>query len=617
MNLFKTWGWKHNRRVKIMADVFIDYKFVGTVKDAQAFSQRLISERRMNNLPLNVNVFFDEKTDNVFVEIAKGRAVRPLVVVKDGKSLFTKKHKEQLANDEIAWSDLIKQGIIEYLDSAEEENAYVAFFEEDLTPQHTHIEVSPVDLVGVATGLVPFGHHDSGPKLSTGSKNQKQGIGFYAANFPMRMDMDTNLLNYPQIPIVSTVIEELSQYSKHPSGQNVMVAVMSFQGFNMEDAIILNQGSVDRGLARSHYYRPVITEELRYSGGLLDDIGVPSKDVKGYRSEKDYRFLESDGIIYPESKVGENDVVIGKSSPPRFLNAMDEYNLSANSRRESSMAMGHGQTGIVDGVYLTENAEGNKLIQVRLRDPRIPEMGDKFTSRHSQKGVISLLVPELDMPFTMTGVKPDIIFSPHGIPTRMTIGHVLELLGGKVGTLGGRYVDGTIFKSEKEQDLRRELVKYGFKENGTETMYNGTTGERYKVQIFVGPMYYLRLKHQVRNKIHSRARGPIQLLTRQPTEGRLKEGGLRLGEMEKDTFIAHGASLLLKERFDSDRTILPISEDAGIIAVHDTRRGKYYCPVSGENAQISNIELSYAFKLILDEFKSLCLYPKLELKTKY
>ncbi|MFP4523312.1 MAG: DNA-directed RNA polymerase subunit B [Candidatus Woesearchaeota archaeon] len=600
-----------------MADVFIDYKFVGTVKDAKAFSQRLISERRMNNLPLNVNVFFDEQTGNVFVEIAKGRSVRPLVVVKDGRSLFTKKHKEQLTNDEIAWSDLVKQGIIEYLDSAEEENAYVAFFEEDLTPQHTHIEVSPVDIIGVATGLVPFGHHDSGPKLSTGSKNQKQGIGFYAANFPMRMDMDTNLLNYPQVPIVSTVIEELSQYSKHPSGQNVIVAVMSFQGFNMEDAIILNQGSVDRGMARSHYYRPVITEELRYSGGLLDDIGVPSKDIKGYRSEKDYRYLESDGIIYPEAKVGENDVVIGKSSPPRFLNAMDEYNLSANSRRESSMAMGHGQTGIIDGVFLTENAEGNKLIQVRLRDPRIPEMGDKFTSRHSQKGVISLLVPELDMPFTMTGVKPDVIFSPHGIPTRMTIGHVLELLGGKVGTLGGRYVDGTIFKSEKEQDLRHELVKYGFKENGTETMYNGTTGQRYQVQIFIGPMYYLRLKHQVRNKIHSRARGPIQLLTRQPTEGRLKEGGLRLGEMEKDTFIAHGASLLLKERFDSDRTILPISEDAGIIAVHDTRRGKYYCPVSGENAQISNIELSYAFKLILDEFKSLCLYPKLELKTKY
>jgi DNA-directed RNA polymerase beta subunit len=199
----------------------------------------------------------------------------------------------------------------------------------------------------------------------------------------------------------------------------------------------------------------------------------------------------------------------------------------------------------------------------------------------------------------------------------MTLGHVLELLGGKVGAMGGRYIDGTIFKSEKEDDLRKELVKYGFKENGTETMYNGTTGERYNVQIFIGPMYYLRLKHQVRNKIHSRARGPIQLLTRQPTEGRLKEGGLRLGEMEKDTFIAHGASLLLKERFDSDRTILPISEEAGIIAVHDTRRGKYYCPVSGENAEISNIELSYAFKLILDEFKSLCIYPKLELKTKY
>ena len=600
-----------------MADVFIDYKFVGTTKDSQAFVERVISERRMNNLSQNANILLDKQTQNVYVETARGRSIRPLVVVKEGKSLLTKRHKEQLQKKEISWSDLLKQGIVEYLDSSEEENALVAFFEEEISPDHTHLQVSPVDIIGIATGLVPFGHHDSGPKLSTGSKNQKQGIGFYTANFPVRMDMDTNLLNYPQISIVSTVIEELSEYSKHPAGQNLTVAFMSFQGFNMEDAIILNQGSVDRGMARSHYFRPVVTEELRYSGGLLDDIGIPSKETKGYRTEKNYRFLETDGIIYPEARVEEGDVVIGKSSPPRFLNAMDEYNLSVNSRRESSLAMAHGQAGNIDAIYLTENAEGNKLIQVRLREYRIPEMGDKFTSRHSQKGIISLLVPELDIPFTMSGIKPDVIFSPHGIPTRMTLGHVLELLGAKVGAMGGRYVDGTIFQSEKEADLRKELVKYGFKENATETMYNGTTGERYQVQIFIGPMYYLRLKHQVRNKIHSRARGPIQLLTRQPTEGRLKEGGLRLGEMEKDTFIAHGASLLLKERFDSDRTILPISEEAGIIAVHDTRRGKYYCPVSGENAEISNIELSYAFKLILDEFKSLCIYPKLELKTKY
>ncbi|MBN1175798.1 DNA-directed RNA polymerase subunit B [Candidatus Woesearchaeota archaeon] len=598
-------------------DVFINYKFSGKVKDGQAFVERIISERRMNRLPRDVNVFHDPRTGNVYVETSRGRAVRPLVVVKEGKSTLTKRHAEQLIKNEISWSDLVKQGIVEYLDSSEEENAYVAFFEKDLTPEHTHLEVSPVDIVGVATGLVPFGNHNQGARLLQGSKNQKQGIGFYAANFSVRMDMDTNLLHYPQVPIVSTILHDLAQYDKHPSGQNVMVAIMSFQGFNMEDAIILNQGSVDRGLARSHYFKPMIAEELRYSGGLLDEIGTPDKDVKGYKSERDYRFLEDDGIIFPEATVHEGDVVIGKTSPPRFLNSMDEYNLATSSRRESSMSMAHGQEGTVDMVYLTENAEGNKLIQVRLREQRIPEMGDKFTSRHAQKGVVSLIVPEVDVPFTSTGIKPDIIFSPHGIPSRMTVGHLLELLGGKVGALGGRYIDGTLFQEENEKDMRQELLSYGFKENGTETMYNGTTGEEYKVQIYVGPMYYLRLKHQVRNKVHSRARGPIQLLTRQPTEGRLKEGGLRLGEMEKDTFVAHGASLLLKERFDSDRTILPISEEAGITAVHDTRRDKYFCPVNGENADISNIEMSYAFKLILDEFKSLCIYPKLELKSKY
>lgn len=600
-----------------MGNVFIDYKFVGTVKDSTAFRERIISERRMNRLSDSVNVFINKDTDCVFVETSRGRTTRPLVVVKEGKSLLTTRHYDQLKKNEIGWSDLVKQGIIEYLDSAEEENAYIAFTEDQLTNEHTHLEVSPVAIVGIATGLVPFGHHNQGARLSQGSKNQKQGIGFYAANYPLRMDMDTNLLHYPQVPIVSTILHDLAEYEKHPSGQNVTVAIMSYQGFNMEDAIIINKGSIDRGFARSHYFKPVLAEELRYSGGLLDEVCIPDKDVKGYKTEKDYRFLEEDGIIYPEAKIKEGDVVIGKTSPPRFLNAMEEYNLAASSRRESSMSLAHGQEGTVDMVYLTENAEGNKLIQVRLRETRIPEIGDKFTSRHAQKGVISLIVPEVDIPFSSTGVKPDIIFSPHGIPTRMTVGHLLELLGGKVGALGSRFIDGTIFQAEREEDMRKELLSYGFRENGTETMYNGTTGEMYRVPIYIGPMYYLRLKHQVRNRVFSRARGPIQLLTRQPTEGRAKEGGLRLGEMEKDTFVAHGASLLLKERFDSDKTVLPISEESGIVAVNDRKRNRYYCPVSSETAEISNIEVAYAFKLILDEFKSLCIYPKLELETKY
>jgi len=599
-------------------DVFMDGKFIGTVKDPVEFTKNLIAERRMGKIPFEVNVLYDEERDRVLIETAKGRAIRPLIVVKEGKPLLTEKHYEQLRKNEISWSDLVKQGIIEYLDATEEEGAYVALEKEQLTEEHTHLEISPVDLVGLCTSLVPFGNYNHGVRLNQGSKNQKQAIGLYIANYQLRTDMDVSILHYPQFPIVGSAMHHISHYEEHPAGQNVIVAVMSYQGYNMEDAIVLNKGSVERGLARSTYFRPVITEELRYSGGLIDEICIPDKDVKGYKSEHDYRFLEEDGIIFPEAVVKEGDVIIGKTSPPRFLSSMDEYNLTTNQRRESSMSLKHGQKGIVDFVYLTENAEGNKLVQVRLRDQRIPEIGDKFTSRHGQKGVISYVVPEADMPFSATGMKPDIIFGTHGIPSRMTVSHLLELLAGKTGALAGRFVDGTMFDSEQEADIRSELLKLGFQDNGTETLYNGITGERYKVRIFIGNMYYLKLKHMVANRIQSRARGPIQLLTRQPTEGRAKEGGLRLGEMEKDTFVAHGASLLLKERFDSDKTIVPVCERSGLIGYYDAKKGgKPMSPLYGDESEMHNVEISYAFKLFLDELMSMGIYPKMVVKRKF
>ncbi|RJQ17042.1 DNA-directed RNA polymerase subunit B [Candidatus Woesearchaeota archaeon] len=600
-----------------MTEVFLDNSFIGTVQDPKSFVDRLISQRRMGKIASTLNVIYNEALNQVFIEMSKGRAVRPLLVVKDGKPLLTERHIQQLEKNEITWSDLVKQGVIEYLDATEEENALVAFYEGELTSEHTHLEISPMDIVGLCTSLVPLGNYNHSVRLMQGSKNQKHAIGFYVTNYFVRMDMDVNLMHYPQVPLVHTLTHEISNFEKHPAGQNVVVAVMSYDGYNMEDAIILNRGSVDRGLGRSSYYRPVSSEELRYSGGLIDEIGIPDKDVKGYRSERDYRFLEEDGIVFPEAKVAEGDVIIGKASPPRFLSSLDEYNLTSNQKREASTALKHGEEGIVDMILLTENEEGNKLVQVRLRDLKIPEIGDKFTSRHGQKGVIGMIVPEEDVPFSASGMKPDIIFSPHGIPTRMTVAHVLEALAGKVGAMSGRFIDGTIFASEKEADLRKELLSLGFREDGTEVMYSGTTGKQYKARIFIGNMYYLRLKHLVSNKMHSRARGPIQLLTRQPTEGRAKEGGLRLGEMEKDTFVAHGASLLLKERFDSDKLMVPVCENCGMVAIHDARKNKYYCNVCGENVEINTVEMSYAFKLILDEFKSFGVYPKLKLKGKY
>ena len=600
-----------------MTETYLNSKFIGTVDDANSFVARIKEERRANNMTSNLNVYHNERADEIFIETSKGRARRPLIIVREGQPLLTEKHLKQLEKNEISWSDLIKQGVMEYLDAGEEENALVAFFEKDITPEHTHLEITPLAMFGLTTSLVPYGNFNQSTRVNAGSKNQKQALGLYSSNFAVRMDMDVNLMHYPQVPIVTTIMHEISGYSKHPAGQNIVIAVMSYKGYNMEDAIILNKASIDRGFGRSTYYRPSISEELRYSGGLIDQISIPDKDVKGYKSERDYRFLEQDGIIYSEAQVAEGDVIIGKTSPPRFLSSLEEYNLAAGTRRESSVAMKHGEQGIVDFVLLTENEEGNRLVQVRLRDQRIPEIGDKFTSRHGQKGVVGLIVPEADMPFSVSGIVPDLIFSPHGIPSRMTISHLIEILGGKVGALAGRYINGTTFDAEPEEKLREELKALGFRENGVETFYNGITGEILEAKIFVGNMYYLKLKHLVANKIHSRARGPIQLLTRQPTEGRAKEGGLRLGEMEKDTFVAHGASLLLKERFDSDKTIVPVCENCGLIAIKDEYKGKSYCPVCGENVEITDVEISYAFKLILDEFKSLGIYQRLQLESKY
>jgi len=600
-----------------MADVYLNGKFVGSVEDAKLFVEDLKDLRRKGSFSEEINVHHESKTNEVYVMCDEGRARRPLIVVKENKPLLTEKHVQQLTQKEITWLDLVRQGVIEYLDASEEENAFVAVYEEDLTPQHTHLEIAPGAISGVATALVPFGNYNPSSRLIIGSKNQKQALGFYATNYHLRLDMDANILHYPQYPLVKTKIHDVTNYAEHPCGQNMIVAIMCYDGYNMEDGVILNRASVERGLARSTYFRPVSAEELRYSGGLIDEISVPDKDIKGFRSEKEYSFLEGDGIIFPEAKVGEGDVVIGRTSPPRFLNSLDEYNLAGSTRRESSISLKHGEQGIADFVIITENEEGNRLVQVRLREERVPEIGDKFTSRHGQKGVTGILVPQADVPFSTSGIVPDLIFTPHGISSRMTISHLLELLGAKVGALAGRFVDGTLFEAELEKDLRAELMQLGFREDGTEVFYDGRTGKQMLAKIYVGNMYYLRLRHMVANKMQSRARGPIQLLTRQPTEGKAKDGGLRLGEMEKDTFIAHGASLLLKERFDSDKIVLPVCEQCGLVAIEDHYKNRKYCLMCGEDIDINYLEMSYAFKLLIDEFRSLGIYSKLNLKNKY
>jgi len=600
-----------------MVDVYLNEKFIGNVNDGNKFVQEIRDKRRENKLPLSLNVLYDPDFDMVLIDTSKGRVRRPLIVVKDGISLLTEELTKNLINKEITWDHLLKQGFIEYLDAMEEEDALIALSEEELTKDHTHLEISPITMFGLCSSLIPYSNFSSSSRLIRGNKIQKQALGLYATNYLIRMDTDVNILHYPQLPLVKSFMSEILKYEKHPAGQNVVIAMMSCKGYNMEDGIIFNKGSIERGLARSTYFRPYSAEELRYSGGLADEIGIPDKDVKGYRSEKDYQYLEKDGIVYAGAKLSEDDVIIGKTSPPRFLGGLDEFSVAANTKRESSEVVKHNEGGIIDSVIITDNKEGNKLVQVRMRHQRIPEVGDKFASRHGQKGVIGAIMKEEDIPFSANGIKPDLIFSPHSIPSRMTINQLIEVLAGKVGALKGDFIDGTTFDSAKEEDLRKELFSLGFKESGTETMYNGMTGEQFDVKIFIGNIYYLKLKHMVINKLHSRASGRVQLLTRQPIEGRGKGGGLRVGEMEKDCFVAHGASLLLKERFDSDQTVIYICESCGMLAINDIHKGIKICPKCGGNIDITAIEMSYAFKLLLDELKSLCIYPKLVLKSKY
>lgn len=600
-----------------MSDVYLDEKYIGTVENPQTFMQSVKEERRKQKAPGELNISYDQEFDEVYLHTTAGRARRPLIIIENGEPLLKEEHLKKIENSEWHWHDLIEQGLIEYLDANEEENALVALRPQDVTKEHTHLEIDPISILGIVTSLVPYANFGQSSRLNRGSKTQKQALGLYATNFLLRMDTDISILQYPQVPIVQSFMHKVIRFDRHPSGQNVTLAIMSYEGYNMQDAIIMNKGSVQRGLGRSHYFRPYNAEELRYQGGLIDEVGVPDKEVKAYRSEEDYKFLEDDGIAYPEAKVQDNDVIIGKTSPPRFLGEMDELSIAANTRRESSIAVKHGEHGIVDLILLTENEEGNRLVQVRLREERIPEPGDKFASRYGQKGVIGRIVPQADMPFTASGIVPDIIFSPHSIPSRMTVSHLIEVIAGKVGALRGEPIDGTTFSAMSEADLRKMLLELGFRDNGTERMYNGITGEEFHATIFIGNMFYMKLKHMVANKLHARSSGKIQLLTRQPIEGRGAGGGLRLGEMEKDCLVAHGASLLLKERFDSDKTILYVCEECGMIGIYDGIRKRAACSKCGANAEISPIEISYAFKLLLDELRALGINTSIKLMDRY
>lgn len=595
--------------------VFLNGTLVGYHPRGSELVKQLRELRRAGRLHYEVGVahYRSRHVDEVYVNCDSGRILRPLLVVEQGRLKITKDDIDKLRRGLIRFRDLIRRGVIELIDPEEEENTLVAVNPEEITQETDHLEIWPPGVLGVAASTIPYAEHNQAPRNSYQSAMAKQALGFYMANMLLRVDSRAHLLHYPQKPLVQTRALSIIGYNDRPSGQNMVVAVMSFTGYNMEDAVIMNRSSVERGLARSSFFRLYTTEELRYAGGQEDRIEIPDPKVLGYRGREFYSKLDTDGMARVELLVKGGEAIIGKTSPPRFIEEYKGYGILAQRRKDSSVTVRHGEVGYVDALFVSTTVEGHRVIKVRVRDLRVPEVGDKFASRHGQKGVVGALIPQCDMPYTPDGIVPDLIINPHALPSRMTLGQLMESIAGKVAAMRGRPVDGTPFFEEDIEGLKRQLLIFGYPMDGSEPVYDGRTGELVGAPIFIGVVYYQKLHHMVADKMHARSRGPVQLLTRQPTEGRAREGGLRFGEMERDAIIGHGASSLLKERMldSSDRTTIYICELCGFIGWYNRKREVYECPIHGEKGVLHPVSVPYAFKLLIQELISMGIKPKL------
>src|SRR2546428_433024 len=642
--------------------VYVNGDLVGLHEDPRNLVAEIRERRRSGLLSHEVNVRYDENMGEIIINCDEGRIRRPLLVVKDGHIVFSRKHVEELKMGRLRFSDLVRNGVVEWIDAEEEEDTFIALYPYDvpsrckeckhplsrndvtwvnmgsrdedaelecahchktfavksaITKEHTHIEVDPEVILGVASGVVPYPEHNSSPRVTMGAGMAKQSLGLGASNYRLRPDTRSHLLHYPEQPLVQTDSMKYVSFNERPAGQNFVVAVMSHHGYNMEDALVMNKSSIDRGLGCPSFMRTYRAEERRYPVGQEDHFELSSTYVRRARADLSYANLTpDDGLISPEALVQGGEVLIGKTSPPRFLEEETD-SLTPQKRRETSVTVRHGESGWVDSVMLTESENGSQPPKVKVRDLPVPHLGDKFASRHGQKGVIGLCAPPEGMAFTAQGIIPDLIINPHAIPSRMTVAHVLEQIGGKVGSLEGRPIDGTPFSGEREEAPRKALEKNGCRSNGKEILYDGRTGRMLPAEIFVGVIYYQKLHHMVSGKLHVRSPGPVQILTGQPTEGRSRQGGLRFGEMERDCLIGHVAAMGIKDRRrdESDGTIQYVcgNTDCGHFAIKD-RKGNLRCPVDDKTSKIFPVQTSYAFKLLLDELLSLGVVMRLQLE---
>ena len=641
--------------------VFVNGAWVGMSDQPEKLVTVLRFYKHIGVVPIYTSISWNmgQKTLEVFTD--EGRLCRPVFYTFKNKISYEQKHAAtQINKNAFTWSQLVKgfnplkanaeyqniissmkelygttdantlsdkQGIIEYIDCSEEENAYIASELPNYNPnQHTHADIHPSLIVGVMGNQIIFPENNQLPRNLFSCGQSKQGVSLYHSNFQNRIDKMGVVLNYGQIPLVKSRYLKHINKEKHPYGENVIVAIMCHGGYNVEDSILFNKGSVDRGLFRTSYFNSYETREesTKVKGSMVDssfmNIQSAGESVVGLKAGYDYGYLDEHGLVKENTPLNEKIVLIGKANT--MLDNPDK-------KVDSSVFTKKGQLGFVDKAFMTEGAEGFRVAKVRIREERIPAIGDKFCSRCGQKGTIGQIIPEESMPYTQEGIRPDIIINPHAFPSRMTIGQLVEVIYGKCGLFYGASGDCTAFltKGDKNAILGDMLSEAGYSATGNEIMYNGETGEQLQSEIFVGPTYYMRLKHMVKDKINYRSQGPRTMLTRQTVQGRANDGGLRMGEMERDTVLAHGAAKFLQDSMMNrgDDYYMAVCNKTGNIAIYNENRNLFMSPMcdgpikfTGEIAEdlkivnvtkhgrdFSVVRVPYTFKLLMQELMTM------------
>eukprot|EP00898_Chlorokybus_atmophyticus_P001664 jgi/Chlat1/2499/Chrsp175S02370 len=610
--------------------IFVNGCWVGIHRDPDLLVRTLRQLRRQTDVNTEVGVVRDIRLKELRLYTDYGRCCRPLFIVEKQKLLIKKSDIVKLQNKDVThygWHDLVSNGFIEYVDTEEEETTMISMTIQDLSnarnnPEeaysetYTHCEIHPSMILGICASIIPFPDHNQSPRNTYQSAMGKQAMGIYVTNYQLRMDTLAFVLYYPQKPLVTTRAMEYLHFRELPAGQNAIVAISCYSGYNQEDSVIMNQSAIDRGLFRSIFFRTYKDEEKKQGSLCKEELEKPNRDVTTAMRHGSYEKLDDDGLVMPGTRVSGEDVIIGKTVP--IPEDKTGAQASRFTKKDSSLSMRASETGMIDQVMLTTNDQGLKFVKIRVRSIRVPQIGDKFSSRHGQKGTVGMTYTQEDMPFTVEGITPDIIVNPHAIPSRMTIGQLIECLMGKVSAYMGKEGDATPFTDVTVENISSALHKCGYQLRGNEVLYNGHTGRRLQAQIFIGPTYYQRLKHMVDDKIHSRGRGPVQILTRQPMEGRSREGGLRFGEMERDCIIAHGAAHFLKERlFDqSDAYRVHVCEYCGLIAIANLRKNTFECRGCKNKTAIVQVHIPYACKLLFQELMAMCIAPRMFTKEK-